>query len=674
MLANKSFCWLLLVFLCLSASNVQAQVSETDSLALVQLYEHTSGATWERQDSWLTDKIEHWYGISLSDDGTRVEEITLKNNNLLGSLSDLNSLDALSHLDLSGNQLTGTIPNIDSLTLLNQIDLSDNALTGSIPTIKQSINLQYLFLSGNQLSGELPDISSLSQLQYIDVSDNQLSGSLPAFHPSVSLFVAFFEGNNFESPLPDWSNLTAFGTAVMSIHENRLGFGGLATTIDSLEAHGFLVFYDPQQCLAIHDNNDTLSVDAGGNIANNRYQWYKDSILVRDTVGLHTIVARAKGLYTCKVTNSTMPGYAMCSVVKNVDCLSDEDCVMPGDADGDGLANHLDLLSIGLAYDTEGPARLDQNTDWESKYSDDWGWTFANGRDYKHANTNGDTIIDIYDRSVIYQNYLPLDEPLLENDSVENSNNVPLYFEIQDTIYNGEEQAFRVYLGTDTIPVEDIYGIGFTMEAELPGYTVNVLESEIEYNIFWLGAVDGRNMITLDTCFKSEARWDIAMTRIDQDTQNGSGLLLSALCVMELEMIEAKDAENIDEVTMQFRHVRLITNQGTEIPVNPISANVPFQLERRSNPPIRPLGLKVYPNPTSELLFTEFPTTIGQQTNNAPWVVRLYDMTGRVVLEERHPADRRLELINVAPLDGGQYLLEVNNGVERYVERVMVVK
>ncbi len=676
MLTNKTFCWLLLlttISLFWVNKSVQAQVAQQDSLALVQLYEQTGGETWIQQAGWLTERVEMWHGIKVSTDGTRVTEIALKNNNLAGSIDALNVFDALGHIDFSGNSLSGTIPNLDSLSQLIQIDFSDNLLTGTIPKVAQAQQLQYLFLSGNQLSGTMPDLSSLAQLQYIDVSDNQLSGSLPAFHPTSTLFLAFFEANNFTS-LPNWNDLNAYGTGVISIQGNKLGFDQFAATIDSLEAHGFIVFYEPQQCLPIYDNNDTLYVDAGGDILDNIYRWYKDSVLIRETQGNNSIVARAKGLYTCKVTSTTMPGYSLCSVVKNVDCLSDEDCVMPGDANGDGLANHLDLLNIGLAYGTEGPARADTNTDWESKYSDNWGWSFANGLDYKHANTNGDTIIDIHDRAVIYDNYLPLNEPLGNIDSAANANLVPLYFDIQDTIYNGEEQAFRVYLGTDTIPVEDIHGIGFTMEVKLPGYSVKVIESEVAYNIFWLGAVDGQNMITLDTCFKENARWDVAMTRIDQGTQNGNGLLLSAFSVMEVELIEAKEFEGEQFMTMQFRHVHLITNQGVEIPVNPITTKVPFQLERRSKPPARPLGLKVYPNPTSELLFTEFPTVLGQHTNNAPWQIRIYDMTGRIILQERHPADRRLELINVAPLKGGQYMLEVTNGVERFIERVMVVK
>ena len=89
---------LLLLFLLVPAlsTTARAQVNETDSLALVALYNATDGPNWRDNANWLTGSVASWYGVGVTG-------------------------DRVTHLDLRFNQLTGSIPpelgNLTNLTL-----------------------------------------------------------------------------------------------------------------------------------------------------------------------------------------------------------------------------------------------------------------------------------------------------------------------------------------------------------------------------------------------------------------------------------------------------------------------------------------------------------------------------------------------------------------------------
>ena len=89
---------------------------QSDSLALVRLYESTGGDHWYRKDNWLQGSLESWYGVRLQSGTGRVEALALRGNNLEGELPDeLVQLDSLKALILSDNELYGHIPALHTI-------------------------------------------------------------------------------------------------------------------------------------------------------------------------------------------------------------------------------------------------------------------------------------------------------------------------------------------------------------------------------------------------------------------------------------------------------------------------------------------------------------------------------------------------------------------------------
>ncbi len=63
---KKTLLFLILFACILKSYKSNAQVNLRDSLALIALYDSTSGASWTDQTNWLTAKpLNEWYGIKV---------------------------------------------------------------------------------------------------------------------------------------------------------------------------------------------------------------------------------------------------------------------------------------------------------------------------------------------------------------------------------------------------------------------------------------------------------------------------------------------------------------------------------------------------------------------------------------------------------------------------------
>ncbi|KAG2384693.1 uncharacterized protein HKW66_Vig0117850 [Vigna angularis] len=117
-----------------------------------------------------------------------LQELSLRNNQIKGTVSDLSVFSSLKILDLSDNQLSGKIPEGTRLpSHLEQLSVSFNSLEGGVPKSFGSIcTLELLDLTLNKLSEDLTVIfnhlsgCSRYSLQHLDLSMNQISGTLPS--------------------------------------------------------------------------------------------------------------------------------------------------------------------------------------------------------------------------------------------------------------------------------------------------------------------------------------------------------------------------------------------------------------------------------------------------------------------------------------------------------------
>ncbi|MFK7954353.1 MAG: leucine-rich repeat domain-containing protein, partial [Ekhidna sp.] len=187
-------------------------INETDSLALVALYNSTNGASWTDNTNWLSGTLDTWVGVTVIDG--RVTNLNLQSNEIQGSIpSEIGDLDSLKTISMSsfsgfGGILPSEIGNLSALTTLSL----EGDFTGTIPTeIGNLSNLQTFNFYSDLIEGSYPaSFGNLTSLTSLDFFGNNMSGSLPAEFSNLinltRLRITVPEGN-IPSYLGDLSSL-----------------------------------------------------------------------------------------------------------------------------------------------------------------------------------------------------------------------------------------------------------------------------------------------------------------------------------------------------------------------------------------------------------------------------------------------------------------------------------
>ncbi|TXI71200.1 MAG: choice-of-anchor D domain-containing protein [Cyclobacteriaceae bacterium] len=353
---------------CISvASELNAQVLASDSLALVALYNSTNGSGWTNRTNWLSGPVSAWFGITVT--GNRVSHIQLPNNQLNGNLpAQIGSLTSLQELWINSNLLSGPIPpQIGSLSSLESLQAYANNLSGPIPTeIGNLTNLISLNFDGNPLTGTLPEsLKNLVNLQVLTISSwgkANLTGEIPAWLADLTqLRQIWLDGNSFTGNLPDLTGLVFLDRLMLfdnqltgtirpeiaslpnlrfiGLQSNQFSqmadFSGSSQILQLQVANNYLQFDDLVPSLGVtgYVYSPQLPIPGGGNQSRivgqsftasfsvggvgNVYQWQKDSVNITgansSTFTIPSTVLGDAGTYQLLITNALVPGLTLYS-------------------------------------------------------------------------------------------------------------------------------------------------------------------------------------------------------------------------------------------------------------------------------------------------------------------------------------------------------------------------
>jgi Leucine-rich repeat (LRR) protein len=311
-------------------------ISQADSLALVQLYNATNGASWTEQTNWLTGAADTWFGIGVTSE--RVTAVTLPTNNLTGTLpAEIGNLTNLGVLNLHQNNIGGTIPaEVYSLTDLTELSLGSNQFTGSIsPLVGDLVNLQILRFENLPMTGSVPaEVFNLTGLETLGLS-GRLNGPVPASIGAITGLTEFSCDNCGITALPSQINtltnlttlslpdnelttlpvISALPLSSFDVSENWLTF----ESIEPIIATPGLV-YAPQDSVGTKINITiqtetpySITSSVGGSA--NQYQWKKNTVPIPAvTAANYTITSPSfedEGSYIAEVTNPLVPGLTL---------------------------------------------------------------------------------------------------------------------------------------------------------------------------------------------------------------------------------------------------------------------------------------------------------------------------------------------------------------------------
>jgi hypothetical protein len=200
---------LLALLAVLQMAPARADVSPEARAALIDLYNNTSGPGWFNNAHWLEQANEcSWYGVKCDPGKTKVIEIDLSANHLVGNFipspTATEGFDALETFDLSYNPglTSAPIPDFSQLPALKKILLSGDKLSGTFPDLGGLANLEIVLLDDNQLTGFVPPIGALSKLASFVVASNRLTGPVPEISGLSNLITLDLRKNFFSGPLP----------------------------------------------------------------------------------------------------------------------------------------------------------------------------------------------------------------------------------------------------------------------------------------------------------------------------------------------------------------------------------------------------------------------------------------------------------------------------------------
>ena len=305
------------------------------------------------------------------------------------------------------------------------------------------------------------------------------------------------------------------------------------------------------------------------------------------------------------------------------------DYVWPGDANDDGIANNLDILSIGIANGTSGLFRPSASLTWVGQPSPAWATSTPSGTNHKFVDCDGNALIDLNDTTAVLLNYGYVHNNRLAA-PVNNLNYPDLRLQVTvDTIAPSSSGVLEVQIGSQALPVNNLYGLAFTILFDPQHIDENSLTMSLSNSLLGTPGVD---MAGVKVIHSGYGNIDVAITRINQTTVNGYGLV----CSFGFNTTALPPSPtNTQLLAFMISNVRVIDNQENIIQVSTL--NDLFVLY---DPTLSSTGqaldessVSIIPNPSNGIFALNVTT---HKTDN--YALTIYNAAGQLVWTEQLPA------------------------------------
>ncbi|MDZ4844124.1 MAG: T9SS type A sorting domain-containing protein, partial [Chitinophagales bacterium] len=389
-------------------------------------------------------------------------------------------------------------------------------------------------------------------------------------------------------------------------------------------------------------NNGAVIIAATGGRTPYAFQW-NNNATGREIFDLHI------GNYTCTVTDANS-----CSNTIQITIPETNLCVWPGDANADGLVNKKDILKVGHAFGKRGSPRYRPSIDWKGQTCDDWEQEFRNQVNHKHADCNGNGVVNRLDITAVHQNYF------LSHDKTD-INGTPadplIYFGEIEPQPAGSIVQLPVYFGTEALQVHDFYGIIFSLNFDNAFVEEGSAAFEMEES--WVG-IHGTDAEVFSHEFFNESVLEVAITRTNQTGISGYGKIGTL-------SFRTRDDLQIENSALQFSFSDVEYETADETEKEVFQQDGEIQL-------VAPTGvttleaeyIKVYPNPATEKLYIDITKADVEE-------ICLMNLYGQCLHKITHPEKETIEIIT-AELPQGTYLLQFKTNRNTLMQRVVVLK
>lgn len=483
----------------------------------------------------------------------------------------------------------------------------------------------YEYETGNIL-GDTPIITYTS-------SEN----SPPIINICADITIALPEGNNCESTL---CHVLIPDTSIPTL-ETCFAFFGYQPQ-DQLSSNGVINFHNlsfGNYEQVLWDFGDGQTDTTTASTFSHTYQspgLYKVCLIVSDET--------QECLDTFCLSVFTVGGSEICNF---------NDCVLPGDANKDGLVNIFDALNLGIGFNQIGEVRPNADITPILQAAFDWDINTLLDLNFKHIDCDGNGEINELDFIAIENNYQYIEENDLLAPTV-NSPEVSLHFSA-DTITVNPNQAkisipAQLTVGTTNMPVNNFYGIALSLDYQsdfIADIEVNYLENPL------MGIAS--NTFTRHKHLSVEKQLGIAITKNNQTPVSGVGDIAEVAFVIDHDLIEGRSTVfNVD-----IGGLVAIDGNGEEIPVS-VPEDAPQvviifdeNLTTNTEEQLLKIQFDIYPNPAKERLVIDLAEGLNLTNSN----VEVFNSLGQKVIFQSLQSSQTT--LDISALKTGVYWVKV---------------
>ncbi|HAP01675.1 MAG TPA: hypothetical protein DCQ93_07105 [Bacteroidetes bacterium] len=369
--------------------------------------------------------------------------------------------------------------------------------------------------------------------------------------------------------------------------------------------------------------NSSLT-SSGGNFQTATINWTPTMADVSATPHLFTLTARDNYCPFAGVQTFTYEIYV-------TPCNSDS--VWPGDVNYDLISDLYDMLSLGLAYGDTGAARIGATTNWSAQYCANWSGSFVSGINHKHADCDGNGVVDSSDISVINSNTGLTHFKLEEGDNSFDRSIPTLSIQIAaDTVQSGSQLNGSVYLDDSGNDLQNIYGVALKVSA-----SQNVIDSStfISSANGWLDNSTG----IINWNKSSASEFDLVFVRKNHIGVDGHGLIGNFSFMVPWGSMGVAD--------FTITEAKIISASENEVQVNHVGDNAFILLIDGTNEIGEPI-LNLFPNPVSNILNVKADQPVSR--------IKITDACGRILFVSEKTLSNFS--INTENFESGVYLIE----------------
>ena len=356
------------------------------------------------------------------------------------------------------------------------------------------------------------------------------------------------------------------------------------------------------------------------------------------------------GTYFLTVTD------AFSNSVSRVVIVGSKDCVWPGDADDNGVANNFDLLPIGLAYGSNGPPRSTTSINWQGFPAQIWSNSTIPGlTNPRHIDCNGDGFIDSSDVQAIQANY---GQTYARSGGNSLLGTIPFYVE-SGVGEAGDSVTTNIILGDSINPAVDVYAVAFTIN-----YDPDHLERDpvqINFNNSWLG----NDLLHVQQDVRTTGQIKIAVTRKDQQPITGSGPIGAVSFTIKDDLVMGRLAVDSVISPLNISNIRLIDERNRIIGTYPKTGNIILEENLSTIKRASAAGISIFPNPAQDVLYIRSKTADLER-------VQVFTATGQLVQSIELNGSQEQQ-INTQAFAKGLYLIRLQTSKGSFSEKVSVL-